>query len=445
MLPLTLPPELTAVILALASALHARVGPRLLPLFAGAFFARGRRTVTSWLRAAAIGPAFRLYYYALGSLGRKVEHLAGILLRHLLRRCLADGPLVFALDDSPTKRYGPWVEGAGIHHNPTPGPAGQKFLYGHVWVTLAWALEHAAWGPVALPLLARLYVRQKDLGQLPPWYQWTFRTKLELAADLIRWLAGWLGLEGRPVWLVVDGAYAKRPFLKVARELGMVAFSRLRKDAALYSLPEVPPEGRRGPGQPRKYGTQAYSLAKRAGQGRGWQTVEVEQYRQRLVKTYKSFPATWRPAGGAIGVVLVREEGGEWVPFFCTDPGMPVATILKVVADRGTIEQAFHDVKEVEGAGQQQLRNVWANVGAFHLCLWAYTLVAYWAWDRPQGRLSDRAASPWDDPGRRPSHADRRKALQRHVLRQEFLGGGRGRPVPRRIRALLRVVLALAG
>jgi hypothetical protein len=30
------------------------------------------------------------------------------------------------------------VQGAGIHHNPTPGPAGEKFVYGHIWVTLAW-------------------------------------------------------------------------------------------------------------------------------------------------------------------------------------------------------------------------------------------------------------------------------------------------------------------
>ena len=35
---------------------------------------------------------------------------------------------LFALDDSPTKRSEPRVEGAGIHHNPTPGPAAQKFL-----------------------------------------------------------------------------------------------------------------------------------------------------------------------------------------------------------------------------------------------------------------------------------------------------------------------------
>lgn len=34
------------------------------------------------------------------------------------------------------------------------------------------------------------------------------------------------------------------------------------------------------------------------------------------------------------------------------------------MADRGALEQLFHDMKEVWGAGQQ-LRNVDANIGAF--------------------------------------------------------------------------------
>ena len=27
------------------------------------------------------------------------------------------------IDDSPTKRFGRYVEAANVHHNPTPGPA----------------------------------------------------------------------------------------------------------------------------------------------------------------------------------------------------------------------------------------------------------------------------------------------------------------------------------
>ena len=45
------------------------------------------------------------------------------------------------------------------------------------------------------------------------------------------------------------------------------------------------------------------------------------------------------------------------------------------------MELVFHDVKEVHGAGQQQLRHVWANVGAWNLIGWWHTLVELWAWD----------------------------------------------------------------
>jgi hypothetical protein len=85
-----------------------------------------------------------------------------------------------------------------------------------------------------------------------------------------------------------------------------------------------------------------------------------------------------------------------------------------------SIEQDFHDLKEVEGLGQQQVRNIWTNVGAFHISAWVHTLVELWAWGQPKETLCDRSASPWDDAERRPSHADRRKALQRQCLGREF-------------------------
>jgi hypothetical protein len=438
----TLPPELSCWIASVAGALDARVQGRLVVLLTGLLFARGRRTVTSWLRAAGVGPGFRRYYYSLGSVGRCAEDLAVRLLVRVLVPLLGagQGRLLFGLDDTPTKRAGPKVQGAGIHHNPTPGPADQKFLYGHVWVTLAWLAPHRRWGTLALPLLARLYVRQKDVAQLPRRAGWRFQTKLELAAGLIRWLALWLRHLGKVLWLVADGAYAKRPVLRAARDERVVVVSRLRQDARLRSLPAPRRPGQRG--RPAVYGRQAISLAKRAGQKRGWQTGTFALYRQAVTKTYKTFLATWRPAGGVIRVVLVRERD-VWVAFFCTDPQATVADILGAVADRGALEQAFHDLKEVWGAGQQQLRHVWANVGAYHLNLWMHTLTEVWAWARPQRQLTDRAASPWDDKGRRPSHADRRKALQRQGLRAAFQAAGRGRGQERKMRRLARRLLKI--
>ena len=81
----------------------------------------------------------------------------------------------------------------------------------------------------------------------------------------------------------------------------------------------------------------------------------------------------------------------------------------------------FHDVKEVHGAGQQQLRNMWSNIAAWHLHLWLFTLVELWAWNRTQTSLCDRSDSPWDDAARRPSHADRCKALRHESLETEFM------------------------
>jgi len=355
--------------------------------------------------------------------------MAMLVLRLLVSKLPSQGPLVFAIDDTPTKRYGPKVEGAGYHHNPTRGPAGQELLYGHLWVTMAWIVHHPLWGAIGLPVRAMLYVRQVDVKPLAERWSWQFRTKLVLAKHLVVWTTEILGFLGRPLWFVIDGGYAKRPFLEVARQTpNVVIIGRLRRDAALWSVPPPVSVGKRGRGRPRTYGKQRISLAKRAGQKRGWQQVTCRQYGKEVVKTVKTFEATYKPAGGRIRVVQVAEEHG-WIPFFSTDPDMPAATILEQVADRGALEQDHHDLKEVEGIGQQQLRNLWANIGAFHLTMWTHCLTELWAWFQPKEALCDRSDSPWDDPQRRPSHADRRKALQRSCLEEEFSHLKRWRPV----------------
>ena len=108
------------------------------------------------------------------------------------------------------------------------------------------------------------------------------------------------------------------------------------------------------------------------------------------------------------------------------------------------MEQMNRDVKEVWGAGQQQVRNVYSNEGCFNLNLWMHTLVEVWAWEKPQEQLSDRSKSPWDSQPRRPSHADKRKALQREALRAEIEEALSGRPTKGRIRALAERLLELA-
>lgn len=433
----TLPKDVAFWIAKLAGMLHERNAWRLLPLMVGMLFARGRRTVSSWLRGGELGDDYRGYYYFLGSLGRKVNALASRVLWVAVDVIEPGEKMLFAIDDTPTKRYGPHVEGAGIHHNPTPGPAGQKFVYGHVWVTLAWVVRHSLWGTIGLPLLACLYVRQKDISSIVPWSGIKFETKLQQAAWLIRWLAGWLKNAGKKLWVVVDGGYLKHEVIQCAKEAGVTLVGRLRKDAALWTVPQTPPPGKRGRGRPRTYGAQRISLAKRAGHRKGWSRDMFHLYGKIVEVSYKTFLATYKPARGLVRVVLVRDDAdGTWRAYMCTDPNATVAEILEAVADRSAIEQDFHDLKEVHGVGQQQVRNYWANIAVYHLAMWLYTLIELWAWRKPAAELIDRSASPWDDATRRPSHADRRNALCGQCIDAAFQLTAAAKGVSRKIKRL---------
>jgi hypothetical protein len=437
--------EWAAWVAALMAPLHRRSTWRLAHVVLGILLASGRRTVASWWRAAGIGESFGSYYYFLGSVGRKATEVATVICGLLRDRIDPGERWLLAIDDTPTKRYGPKVQGAGVHHNPTPGPAGSKFLYGHSWVVLSRIAHHRHGGTIGLPLLGRLYIREDDVPKLPEGIDWAFRTKPQLAAELIAWAGTEVAGHAPQPWVVVDGTYCNREFLKPAKRAGLTVVARVRRDADLCDLPPVlKPGQKRGRGRPPIYGKGSVSLTKRAGQKRGWQQVRVTTTAGRAVtRMAKTFLATWRPAGGQVRVVILKEPDGQWRAYLCTDPEASVEAIVQAILDRWAIEQGFADLKEVEGIEQVQLRRVWSNVGALNLNLWVHTLVEMWAWGRSAGEVRDRRDRPWDDPERRPSHADRRRAVQREVIEGEFQRSWGSEPMAPKIRRLLDRVVRL--
>jgi len=70
--------------------------------------------------------------------------------------------------------------------------------------------------------------------------------------------------------------------------------------------------------------------------------------------------------------------------------------------------------------------------------------VELWAWRRPEEELVDRSASPWDSQWRRPSHADRRKAMLREILRAEIQAASSGPGQKAKLKALAERLLLLA-
>jgi len=425
--------------------LDPRMAFRLSIIIAGMMLADDRRVAAAWFASAGVQDDWDRFYDCLISVGRRTPLLALPLLTAVVRKFApgADGHVVVALDDSPTRRFGRHVEGAGVHHNPTPGPADGEWIYGHNWVSLCFLATHPLWGVIALPLLSMLYVRQKNVPALEEKYGWEFRTKLELAVSLVTWFVTSvrsLGVESS-IWLVTDGAYAGRPMLKPLTDLGVVVFSRLRKDACLFDLPPEREPGKRGPR--RIYGFNRISLAKRAAHAGGWESMTYQCRGAMVTREYKTFLATSRLVSGVIQVVIVRFDDGGWAAYFCTDAAIDVRDILETIAARWAIEEHFHDVKEIWGAGQQQVRNIWSNIGCWHLNQWVYTLVELVSWDIAKPQLTDRSNRPWDNPDRRPSHTDRRSAIAREMLGKQFLACLPSRQNLRKFKALIKDVISL--
>ena len=131
----------------------------------------------------------------------------------------------------------------------------------------------------------------------------------------------------------------------------MTVIGRLRKDAALRNLQsktvttrvnDADAADRRNMERTENQLGQASRPSPRLADG------QMHRLRQNVVtKLYKTFLATYRPVGGRIRVVIV-EEDHDWYPFFSTDANATaVGEIIEAFADRATIEQDFHDVKEV--------------------------------------------------------------------------------------------------
>lgn len=440
---------LTGSIITLATAmsrlLDRRIAFRLPIMLAGAMLAGGRRTAASWFRCAGVKDDWDRFYELLQAVGKNAASLMFPLLALILKKFDPDeqGHWTLAIDDSPTKRFGRCVEAANIHHNPTPGPGDGDWLYGHNWVCIAMVIGHPLFGVLALPLLSRLYVRKVDIEALQARYGWKFRTKHQLALELCLQVMQTLqALKTKAGFIVVfDGAYAAAALVRPLIEQGVIVVTRLRSDAKLFDLP-LSTQGQRG--RPRKYGKNRISLKKRASSRHGWESIEYACRGVKAQGRYKTFLATSHVIGAVVRVVLLEHASGNWAAYISTDTSMSVETILKTVSDRWSIEEHFHDAKEIWGAGEQQVRNVWSSIGCWNLCGGLYAMVELECWDDTSAQLVDRRDRPWDNPDRRPSHNDRRRIIGCKMLRETFLGDLQTATDEAKIREHFERLLALA-
>ncbi|MEZ6067154.1 MAG: hypothetical protein R3B90_15945 [Planctomycetaceae bacterium] len=392
-------------------------------------WAAGRRGVDS---RGGSQPDFQNCYYFLQSLGRRWRDIGGRLLVLVLLKVLKDHErCCWRSTTPPPNATDPKCRGG---HPPRPhaGADRQTFCYGHVWVTLAVVVRHRLWGTIGLPIYSWLYVRRRDVPKLrsvaagcsrpssnkrPTWSSRACHNPCRPTAK--RWVRG----------RRLRQAARSRPLLKA----GVDARRPAPQGCAPHDLPPVQKTKRRG--RPRTYGLESPLPGERAAHpSRLWSRrpsrCTAREVVNRPRRSWRRTPRVWRndPGGdrrGADGAAVLLLLGRGWR-----------GEIIEC-ADRAAIEQVFHDVKEVWGSGQQQVRNLWANIAAWHVNLWLYTLVEPWAWDRPAAELVHREDSPWDRADRRvratPTAA---KALQAACLTQEFSTAQLPRPAHRKFRTL---------
>ena len=242
-----LPSDFAPIILAFQPLMLNRTWQNAVVLLVGAILAPGRRTVCSVLRIVGRRRQrrFQNYHRVLNRAAWDLRRGSAILLSLVIQRLVPRGRLLFGIDDTIERRWGPKIRARGIYRDPVRSSrsqpvkaSGLRWLSLMLLVRIPWAQR--VW---ALPLLTCLAPSERFYAahKRPP------KTLLDWARQHSFQLRRWL--PNRDLTLVVDGAFAALEFLEGVRSASITCITRLRLDARLYAPPPARPLGR--PGRPR--------------------------------------------------------------------------------------------------------------------------------------------------------------------------------------------------
>jgi hypothetical protein len=320
---------------------------------------QGRHTITSALVTA--GVAARYHWAAFHRFFSRMQwapdEVGRLLLLALLGLALgAGGVLVLLLDDTLAPKRGGHIFALGSHRDAVLSSARHKVLrFGHVWVVLAVLVQlPGASRPFALPICLRLYRSQKECRR----HGAAFRTKTQLAAEMLQVVHGWLrGRSDVHVRVVMDGGYACDTVFK-ALPAGFVGLGAMRPDAALTGAP--PKRRAHQKGRSRVRGAPLPPPKAMAASGR-WKRVRAHLYGRHEDVDVQSARAQWYRVAGATlcRVVVVRCTRGTraFRTFFCTDPHLDVREVLETYGLRWCIEVTFRDLKQHLGFADSPARS----------------------------------------------------------------------------------------
>ncbi|HMB07115.1 MAG TPA: transposase [Isosphaeraceae bacterium] len=329
---------------------------------------------------------------------------------------------VSAVDDTKVHRNSPDVWGTCTFHEYTARcPNRATTVRAHNWVVLGALLHNPGRPAWFLPLAGRLYFRKAQLPERPdtPGRQEVFRTKCELAVELLRQQARTIG--GRHL-AVVDGGYALktvvRPLAWPEDGSPRIDFlTRLRHDARLHARP--PERRRKGQRGPTPQWGRRLSPPRQGGWWPGpWHQGEAFIYGRKRKVRWKEVVGLWRVVGHEVPVkAVVAKVEGYRKRFTLVTSAIELtgSQVVELFAARFRQEDGFRDLKQrlgweecrawtknpIERTSQAQ----WATMSLLRLAQFRLEARGYVDWWSPP---------PWDPKKDRPSVLDVERLLRRH-------------------------------
>jgi len=245
-------------------------------LLLGALLAPGKRTVTSVLRIVGLGqqPAWHnwhKYHRVLSRAKWSARAASRQLLGQLVATFLPAGPLVFGLDETLERRWGPRMAARGMYRHAVRSRdshlvrgSGLRWLSVCLLTPLPWAAR--VWALPGLTRLAPSAGGAQAQGR-------RHKKVTDWARQAVRHLARWL--PGRQLICLGDSGYAVLS-LRAATRPHTTWRTRLRLDAALDA--PVPARGKGQRGRPRVKGVRLPGLGQvAAAASTAWQALTLRR------------------------------------------------------------------------------------------------------------------------------------------------------------------------
>ena len=413
----TFPSEFQTVIIPYLRLFSRRVFAHVQLLVVGAILAPGKRTVTAALRIMGLGqqPHWHQYHRVLSQARWSARAASRVPLGQLVAAFLPAGPLVFGLDETLERRWGPRIAARGIYRDAVRSSgahlvkcSGLRWLSVCLLTPLPWAAR--VW---ALPVLT-------VLAPSAGWAQAQGRRHKKVtdwARQAVKQLARWL--PGRPLICLGDSGYAVLELLAAAPPQ-VSWLTRLRLDAALYAPAPARRAGQRG--RPRVKGARLPGLAQLATDAATtWQVLPLPADARGQVRDVEVATGTalWYSAGTVVPIrwVLVRPAGNPTGPptaLLSTDLTMEATAIVTTYAQRWALEVTFAQVRAHLGVETQRQWTDLAIARTTPVLLGLFSLVTLLAARlHAQGLLRAQACAWYEKAS--PTFSDALAAVRRYL------------------------------